>query len=904
MAMKEAQPRAIQLSDYSVPPFLIDHTALRFELMEGETRVTSTLKLRRNPDAADAADAAGQKAPLVLDGQALETISVAVDGEPLSSNAYAEEDDRLRIPSVPDAFELTTVTMIHPEANTALEGLYRSGGMYCTQCEAEGFRRMTWYLDRPDVMATFSTTIVGDPESLPVMLSNGNEVARETLDDGRVAVTWEDPFPKPAYLFALVAGTLEHIEDRFTTMSGREVTLRIYTEPHNVDKVDYAMDSLKRAMRWDEETYGREYDLDIFMIVAVDDFNMGAMENKGLNVFNTSCVLASPETTTDAGFQRVEAVVAHEYFHNWTGNRVTCRDWFQLSLKEGFTVLRDSQFSAAQNSPTMKRIEDVNVLRTAQFAEDAGPMAHPIRPDSYLDISNFYTLTVYEKGAAVVGMIHTLLGPERFRAGSDLYFERHDGQAVTCDDFVKAMEDASGIDLTRFRNWYSQAGTPVVEVSAEHADDVLTLTIEQSCPPTPGQKDKKPFHIPVALGLLAPDGREMLGATGQGNGFDVQVEGDAQTENPRGDGTLIAHVKEPRTVLRFRGVAEAPVLSFLRDFSAPVKVRMARSLEELAFLMVHDADGFARWDAGQDFYTRVLLSMIETPDAEVPSMVEEVVSGLLEMAQSAPDDGEAKALLAAMLTLPAEDYLGLQMEVVAVDGIHAARKRLRAHLAARFATEWRALHAGNAAAAGYVPDATGFARRSLRNLALAYLTIADESGLRLAEQQYADADNMTDRLAALRTLAWSDDLTAADSLLADFLARFRSEALVVDQWFATQALSTAPGTLDKVKALVDHEAFDPRNPNKIRALIGAFCNQNPVCFHAKDGSGYAFLTEWVIRLNASNPQMASRLLTPLTRWQRFDADRQAKMRAALQQIRDSGDLSTDVYEVVTKSLAA
>ena len=903
MLMKESQPRAIRLADYQPPDFLIDQTDLTFELAEGGTQVTAELTLRRNPDAADPA------APLRLDGEELELEAIAVDGEPLGSNEYSVDDESLTLHAPKDTFRLRLVTRIVPEENTALEGLYKSGGMYCTQCEAEGFRRMTYYLDRPDVMAPFSTTIIGDGEAFPVMLSNGNEVAREILDDGRTKVTWEDPFRKPAYLFALVAGKLEHIEDRFTTMSGRDVTLRIYTEPHNIDKVDYAMDSLQRSMRWDEEVYGREYDLDIFMIVAVDDFNMGAMENKGLNIFNTSCVLASKETTTDAGFQRVEAVVAHEYFHNWTGNRITCRDWFQLSLKEGFTVLRDSQFSADQNSPTIKRIEDVNVLRTMQFAEDAGPMAHPVRPDSYIEISNFYTLTVYEKGAAVVGMIHTLLGPERFRKGSDLFFERHDGEAVTCDDFVAAMEEASGVDLQQFRLWYSQAGTPRVEVE-EHYDDVTLsyrLTLRQSCPATPGQPEKQPFHIPVAVGLIGQDGIEMLGDAGRENGFEVAVESTTEVENPKGDGTLVLHLKEAEQTFLFKNVPARPVLSFLRDFSAPVRVGMRRRREDLIVQMASDADGFARWDAAQTFFSELILERVANPEQEFDNRLEGVVGRLLESALLAPDDGEAKALVAALMTLPAEEYLGQQMDVVDVAGLHAAREGLRERIGTRFAERLLAIFEANREG-DYTPDAVGFARRALCNLALAYLALApDADGLELAEQQYQDADNMTDRLAALRVVAWSKREAAApvaERLLADFLDRYRSEALVVDQWFATQALSAAPGTLDRVKALTKHEAFDARNPNKIRSLVGAFCSQNPVCFHAEDGSGYAFLVDWVIDLNASNPQIGARLLTPLTRWQRYDEARQAKMRAALERVAAVEDLSRDIYEVVSKSLKA
>ncbi len=903
MLMKESQPRAIRLADYQPPDFLIDQTDLTFELAEGGTQVTAELTLRRNPDAADPA------APLRLDGEELELEAIAVDGEPLGSNEYSVDDESLTLHAPKDTFRLRLVTRIVPEENTALEGLYKSGGMYCTQCEAEGFRRMTYYLDRPDVMAPFSTTIIGDGEAFPVMLSNGNEVAREILDDGRTKVTWEDPFRKPAYLFALVAGKLEHIEDRFTTMSGRDVTLRIYTEPHNIDKVDYAMDSLQRSMRWDEEVYGREYDLDIFMIVAVDDFNMGAMENKGLNIFNTSCVLASKETTTDAGFQRVEAVVAHEYFHNWTGNRITCRDWFQLSLKEGFTVLRDSQFSADQNSPTIKRIEDVNVLRTMQFAEDAGPMAHPVRPDSYIEISNFYTLTVYEKGAAVVGMIHTLLGPERFRKGSDLFFERHDGEAVTCDDFVAAMEEASGVDLQQFRLWYSQAGTPRVEVE-EHYDDVTLsyrLTLRQSCPATPGQPEKQPFHIPVAVGLIGQDGIEMLGDAGRENAFEVAVESTTEVENPKDDGTLVLHLKEAEQTFLFKNVPAPPVLSFLRDFSAPVRVGMRRRREDLIVQMASDADGFARWDAAQTFFSELILERVANPEQEFDNRLEGVVGRLLESALLAPDDGEAKALVAALMTLPAEEYLGQQMDVVDVAGLHAAREGLRERIGTRFAERLLAIFEANREG-DYTPDAVGFARRALCNLALAYLALApDADGLELAEQQYQDADNMTDRLAALRVVAWSKREAAApvaERLLADFLDRYRSEALVVDQWFATQALSAAPGTLDRVKALTKHEAFDARNPNKIRSLVGAFCSQNPVCFHAEDGSGYAFLVDWVIDLNASNPQIGARLLTPLTRWQRYDEARQAKMRAALERVAAVEDLSRDIYEVVSKSLKA
>ncbi|MCZ6868779.1 MAG: aminopeptidase N, partial [Gammaproteobacteria bacterium] len=637
--MKDGQPKAIHLKDYEAPNYLVETTELHFDLDEEATTVTSKLEVRRNPQGSGSSE-------LTLDGSDLELVEVSIDGRALSGNEYRLEDETLTLFDVAEQAVIACTTRIDPKANTALEGLYLSGPMFCTQCEAEGFRRITFYPDRPDVMSRFTTTIVADDKRYPVMLSNGNEVARERTDDGRLSVTWEDPFPKPAYLFALVAGDLSMIEDRFTTMSGREVTLRIFSEPHNIGKCGYAMESLKRAMRWDEEVYGREYDLDVFMIVAVDTFNMGAMENKGLNVFNTSCVLADPKTTTDQGFKRVEAVVAHEYFHNWSGNRVTCRDWFQLSLKEGFTVFRDGEFSSDMGSRTVKRIEDVNFLRTAQFVQDGGPMAHPIRPDSYIEISNFYTLTVYEKGAEVVRMIHTLLGPEGFRRGTDLYFERHDGEAVTTDDFVAAMEDANEFDLGQFRRWYAQAGTPVVKVEREYDEKTrtLSLTLEQSCPPTPGQETKEAFHIPFALGLLSDDGREMLGASGRDNGFEVGIATHAQVDNPRGDGTLVLHLKDKTQRIAFDGVDAGARVSLLRGFSAPVRLEAERSADELRFLMLYDADGFARWDAGQEYYVRVLRGAVQEIQAggtvTLDEGLVETFRGLLDRALKAADDGE------------------------------------------------------------------------------------------------------------------------------------------------------------------------------------------------------------------------------------------------------------------------
>lgn len=889
MAYKEGQPQAVLREAYEPPAYLLDHTDLTFELAEGVTEVTAALALRRAP---------GEGAvPLVLQGQDLELLGLALDGVPLSGNEYRIEGDTLVVPAMPEQGTLTIKTRIFPEKNTALEGLYRSGGMYCTQCEAEGFRRITYSLDRPDVLSRYRTTIRGDGAALPIMLSNGNEVSRQILADGRQEVVWEDPFPKPSYLFALVAGDLQWIEDRFVTASGRQVTLRIYTEPHNITQVDYAMDALKRSMRWDEEVYGREYDLDIFMIVAVDDFNMGAMENKGLNIFNTSCVLATPEFTTDLGFQRVEAVVAHEYFHNWSGNRVTCRDWFQLSLKEGFTVLRDAQFSADQNSPTVKRIEDARFLRTAQFAEDASPMAHPVRPDSYLEISNFYTLTVYEKGAEVVRMMRTLLGAEAFRRGTDLYFDRHDGQAATCEDFVLALEAASGTDLTQFRRWYSQAGTPVVSVQSAYADGALTLTFEQLVPPTPGQPSKAPMHIPFLLGLLDEAGQDLLPG-------DLSITGVEVTARPA-EASVLLHLREAEHTVTIRGLSGPPALSLLRDFSAPVKLVVAQSDEELAFLMVHDSDGFARWDAADRLMARILLSRLDTPDAPVPAVLSEAFGALLQAAFTAPDDGEGKAMLAAMMTLPAEEALAQLVPVVDVHALHEARRQLRNALARTHRDTLAALYATDQARP-YAPDAAGIAHRSLMNLVLSYLLASgDEAAVALAEARYAQADNMTDRLGALRTLVWSDQpaaQAAAERVLDAFYTHYQDQPLVVDQWLSTQALIPGADTLARVEALTSHPAFDARNPNKLRALLGAFAGQNPTAFHRPDGAGYRFLADWISKLDGQNPQVAARLATPLTRWARYPEASQGLMKRELERLAEEIK-SPDVFEVVSKALA-
>ncbi|GHD44428.1 aminopeptidase N [Marinobacter persicus] len=879
--MRTDQPQTIYLSEYQVPAYLVDQIDLRFELFEDGARVHSTLTMRRNPESG----APGQR--LELDGDSLILESVALDGQTLIPDAYEEADGKLVIADVPGQFELSVVTWIEPQNNTRLEGLYKSSGMFCTQCEAEGFRCITYYPDRPDVMARFRTRIEADRQSYPVLLSNGNPVEQGELENGRHFVTWEDPFPKPAYLFALVAGDLTEKRDSFTTCSGREIDLRMYVEPRNAEKCDFAMDALKRSMRWDEEVYGREYDLDIFMIVAVDDFNMGAMENKGLNIFNSSCVLASQDTATDATFQRIEAIVAHEYFHNWSGNRVTCRDWFQLSLKEGFTVFRDAQFSADVGSPTVKRIEDATLLRTAQFAEDAGPMAHPVRPASYMEIANFYTLTIYEKGEEVVRMIHNLLGPELFRKGSDLYFERHDGQAVTTDDFVKAMEDASGRDLSQFRLWYEQAGTPVLTVEDEHDAEqgIYRLIIRQTVPDTPGQTNKKPQHIPFAVGLLDEHGQVLpLALTAD--------EHNAPTER-------VLEITGAEQVFEFHGIEEPPVPSLLRDFSAPVRVRYPYTREQLLFLMSHDTDGFNRWDAGQKLAIDVIESLVGEDDGkEIDPRLVGAYRTLLN------DTSLDQALVAKMLQLPSENYLVELADEADVPSIHHARERVLQHLAVSLREELLACYQRHQQAGDYQLTPEAIAGRSLRNTALGWLLhIGDVEALALARSQFEQADNMTDRLGALRALVNSGFDKERTEALDAFYERFQNDPQVVEMWFSVQAASFKMGQLPHIRHLLEHDAFDWKNPNKVRSVVGAFAGQNLPAFHNPDGSGYGFLADVVRRLDDSNPQIAARLVTPLTRWKKFAPAYGRQMRTALESIRDKKGLSKDVYEVVYKSLA-
>ncbi|MGR9045607.1 MAG: aminopeptidase N [Gammaproteobacteria bacterium] len=882
--MRDANPQTIYLKDYSVPNYLIHDVNLNFTLDEECTGVESTLTMSRNP----ACKAAGQS--LTLMGESLELIRVSVDGELLAVDQYRQTAEELIIHEVPQRqkFIVKIENTINPKANTALEGLYLSKTLLCTQCEAEGFRKITYFLDRPDVMSRFTTTLTGNKDRYPVLLSNGNKIASGELSDNRHWVTWEDPFNKPCYLFALVAGQLECVEDRFTTMTGREISLQIFVEKHDLDKCEHAMQSLKNAMRWDEEVYGREYDLDLYMIVAVGHFNMGAMENKGLNVFNTKFVLARPDTATDSDYEHIEGVIGHEYFHNWTGNRVTCRDWFQLSLKEGFTVFRDQEFTGDRTSKAVKRIEDVNMLRTRQFAEDAGPMAHPIRPESYIEINNFYTLTVYEKGAEVVRMLHTLVGPEGFRKGSDLYFERHDGQAVTCDDFVNAMEAANGIDLTQFRRWYAQAGTPVVKVLSAYdaGTQTLTLTINQQCPATPGQPEKMPLHIPLRMGLLTPDGSSAL--------CRLQGRQDAQQE-------VILHLTEAEQVFVFEDLSEAPMVSILRGFSAPVKLVMERDLDELAFLLRHDNDAFNRWEAGQQLASNVIMGLLADwrtgREMRVDPMIVETFGHLLTQ------EWEDLSYFALLLSLPSESYLAEQMSVIDVEGIHRAREKLMSVLADQLQQSFLRLYQTYHHDESGQFDSGAIGRRRIKNACLAYLSKLPKSEFQqLTALQFNTARNMTDQIAALSVIVNESHPEKAECL-AGFYRQWQDEALVIDKWFALQASSSATDTFETVSALLDHPAFDIKNPNRVRSLIGAFSQANPLHFHAANGQGYRFLTDQIIALNTINPQVASRMLSALTQWRRYDENRQRLMRSELERIMMTEAISKDVYEVASKSLA-
>ena len=883
-----ALPQPTLLKDYTPPTYHIPRVELRFELDE-ITTVHSRLHLTRAP-----ATPAGT--PLVLDGRDLELVTLELGGTPLAAGRYQHDARHLVLFDPPAEFDLSITTQLRPQDNAALEGLYQSSGNFCTQCEAEGFRRITYFLDRPDVMAVFTTTLSADAACYPVLLSNGNPIAQGASEDGRHWVTWHDPFPKPCYLFALVAGQLECLEDQFTTASGRVVTLRIYVEPGQRGYCDHAMASLKQAMAWDERTFGLEYDLDLYQIVAVSDFNMGAMENKGLNIFNTKYVLARPETATDADYQGILGVIGHEYFHNWTGNRVTCRDWFQLSLKEGLTVFRDQVFSADLGSRGVKRIDDVRLLRSSQFPQDAGPLAHPVRPESYIEINNFYTVTIYNKGAEVIRMMHTLLGQDGFRRGMDLYFQRHDGQAVTCDDFVAALADANQVDLSLFQRWYQQAGTPELHVSEDYdaASHRYHLTVRQSCPPTPGQPHKQPFPIPLAVGLLDPQGQDLP----------LQLAGEATA----GATTRVLELREPEHRFTFIQVPARPVASLLRGFSAPVRLHSEVSDTDLAFRLAHDSDPFNRWDAGQTLATRVILTLVQARGEGQSewAVLPETLSAAFGQVLTAVAD---PALQAQWLLLPSETWLAEQMAVVDVDGLHTARRFVQQALAARWRQALEAVYARQQqppSAADKTPtdpqSAAAMGRRALANVCLDYLMQLDDTSARaLCLEQWHRAATMTEQLGALAALSQSA-APERNQALADFYTRWRNEALVVDKWLSLQAASRRPDTLAVVRGLLEHEAFNLRNPNKVRALISTFAQANPVRFHAADGSGYSFVADRILELNDFNPQIAARLMAAFTRWRHYDAIRQQAMREQIERILAAPKVSPDVYEVASKSL--
>lgn len=868
-------PTTTRLADYQPPAYLIDQVDLVFRLHEQGTRVQAELHIRPDPQAA-----AG---PLCLNGEGLEPIWFTLNGEPLATEAWHLAGDLLTITDSPrEAFVLSSEVQIAPEANQALEGLYRSGALYCTQCEAEGFRCITWYLDRPDVMARFRVRIEADQARYPVLLSNGNLIEQGELSAGRHYVVWQDPLPKPCYLFALVAGDLRYIEGEHTTPSGRSVALRIYVEPENIAKCDHALRALQQAMRWDEQQYGREYDLSQYNVVAVNDFNMGAMENKGLNIFNAQFVLARPETATDQDYQDITGVIAHEYFHNWTGNRITCRDWFQLSLKEGLTVYRDQSFSADQGVPAVQRIVDVRLLRRHQFTEDASPMAHPVRPDTYIEIRNFYTATVYNKGAEVVRMQARLLGPEQYRRATDLYFARHDGQAVTVEDFMACMADVSGRDFSQFRHWYDYAGTPQISVTDEYdpAQQRYTLTCHQQVPDTPGQQNKPPFLIPLAIGVLDAQGQDLPlpGAT---------------------NGTLLLELSEREQTFVFEAIPERPVPSLLRGFSAPVHLIYPYTPAQRMHLMAHDSDGLNRWDAAHSLLTETIRQGVADYRAGRTWHLPQGLVGALRTAlQSAH---KAQALTAEVLRLPDPDYIGEGQSVVDVDGIHHVREQLRLRLATELQNEFEACYTQLTETGPYqiTPEALG--RRCLKNQMLYYL-----AGLNTPVQwarvlaQYQAQHNMTDVMAALTLLADSDH-PERQAVLDDFAHRWQSDPLVMDKWFGVQATSCRPDTLAQVQQLMQHPAFSLHNPNKVRTLIGAFSARNPLRFHAADGSGYRFLRDQVQALDTFNAQIAARLLRGLARWQRYDTARQAQMQAVLRDLM-AGNLSDDVYEVVAQAL--
>ena len=879
----DTAPSTIFLKDYQPPECLVEHVKLNFELHETRTVVTSQLSIQLNSKNKQT------NKSLKLDGQNLELSSIKIDDKELNEKEYICDEESLTVFNIAEQCVVEIITIINPLENKALEGLYLSSGMFCTQCEAQGFRRITYFPDRPDVMSTYEVTIIGDKEKYPNLLSNGNLIDKGETEDGKHWVTWQDPSLKPSYLFALVAGDLFCKEDSFTTCSGRNIVLQVFVEHENSHKCEHAITSLKQAMKWDEDTYGREYDLDIYMIVAVNDFNMGAMENKGLNVFNASCVLASPETATDADYYNIQSIIAHEYFHNWSGNRVTCRDWFQLSLKEGFTVFRDQEFSADLNSRATKRIDDVNVLRTHQFAQDSGPMAHPIRPDHYIEISNFYTVTVYNKGAEVVRMIRSLVGVDGFRKGTDLYFDRHDGQAVTTEDFVAAMQDANNIDLSLFESWYSQAGTPVIDVKTTYNEEGKTfkLEIKQSCKDGTGKTNKKPFHIPLHVGLLNEYGADIV----------LELEGDSDSKPVT---SQMLEIKKEKEIFTFSNVLNKPFVSLNRGFTSPVKVQLEQTNDDLAFVFENDSDEFNRWEAGQTLAINTLLSLVENIQKNKALVIDEKV--IVAYKNTLTNSSLDKALIAQAMTLPSESYLADQCESVDVDAIHQARTFMRSEIARNLVDEFKNVYQAGKSEAKYVFDANEMARRDLNHVCLSYLMCLDDDEIIVeCATKIEKANNMTDVLSALTNLSLHEN-SSRQKVLDDFYDKWKNDAQVIEKWFAIQATSDIPDVLERVKELMQHKAFSLTNPNKVRSLIGRFCAGNIAHFHHSSGSGYVFLADQVLALDAMNPQIAARLVQNMSRWRRYDEKRQNLMKSQLERILAVKDLSKDVYEIASRSL--
>ncbi|MBW3673500.1 aminopeptidase N [Vibrio cholerae] len=874
--MDSNKPVAILREDYKPSDYLIDSINLTIDIHDDYTKVTSTLDVKLN-------GTADKLPPLVLDGEGLELKSVLLDHEELKEGQYELNKESLTLYPQSESFAVTTVVHIYPKNNTSLEGLYVAEGVYCTQCEAEGFRKITYFLDRPDVLATYTCTVIADKTAYPVLLSNGNPINESDLEGNRHSVTYHDHVKKPSYLFAAVAGDLAVLEDSFTTMSGREVTLKIFGSPDNIKKSDHAMNCLKAAMKWDEERFGLEYDLDTYFLLIVDFFNMGAMENKGLNIFNSKFVLANEKTATDTDYLGIEAVIGHEYFHNWTGNRVTCRDWFQLSLKEGLTVFRDQEFSSDLGSRAVNRIGNVRIIRGPQFAEDASPMSHPIRPDKVIEMNNFYTLTVYEKGSEVIRMMHTLLGEEKFQRGMKLYFKRHDGTAATCEDFVAAMEEASGIDLQQFRLWYSQSGTPTLKVSSTYhaASQTYELTVEQHTEPTHDQKEKQPLHIPLDIELYAPNGDVIA----------LQCNGKPVSN--------VLDVKQAKQTFRFEQVKQPPIPSLLREFSAPVKLEYAYSDEELIFLMVHARNEFARWDAGQMLLAKYIRTNVERVQRGQPvELAESVIDAFRGVLLSDNLDAE---FVAEMLSLPSHNEVSGWYKRVDVDAIAQVLTSLRTILATELEDELSATY-HTLKQDTYSIEHAAIGKRTLRNVCLSYLAYTAQ-GNALVQKQYAQANNMTDTIAAM-TAANQAQLACRESLMQDYSEKWKHDGLVMDKWFTLQGSNPSPQVLDVIQQAMQHEAFSLKNPNRTRSLIGAFLNANPVNFHAKTGEGYRFAGHILRELNSSNPQVASRLIDPLLKFRLYDEQRQALIKQELEQLKAMDNLARDLFEKVSKALEA